>query len=430
MMKRFTPYEGSRPYIFISYSRADNEKMLDTMNVLREKNYRLWYDEGIPAGDDWPRYISDHLNSSAAVVFFFSAGSMVSPNCYSELIAALRQGKSIICILLDESASLVAQSVRDKRKLTEQERKLIDSNTRPFALRRKSNIKIPTADNWAEALVSSEFIDGDCDSILLSEKILSQKTIDESFIGEYQGEVTVGSKFNGWMAGILLGIVLLGFLLYTGIKAYENVQSEPVQQTVTITATPKPTVEPGTIPGLNNEITPPDNQQAKAIRYILNKNADEAITGEELAQITGFAVCGKTVTDVDTIITCVDGDWYLGTGDNKVKVVKGSISDLSVIGQMYYLENLVLVNQDINSIAKLSNLQVLTRLDISGNPISTLNLKDGFNKLETLNISHTQIRNLENINAPESLKTVYVSVDMLDKLTLDKEASYEVVLVK
>ena len=48
----FKPYEGSRPFVFISYAHRQSDAVLDTIRILHEKGWRLWYDEGIPAGSD------------------------------------------------------------------------------------------------------------------------------------------------------------------------------------------------------------------------------------------------------------------------------------------------------------------------------------------------------------------------------------------
>ena len=50
----FTPYEGKRPYLFISYSHRNSQEVLDTIALLHQRKVRLWYAEGIPAGNDWP----------------------------------------------------------------------------------------------------------------------------------------------------------------------------------------------------------------------------------------------------------------------------------------------------------------------------------------------------------------------------------------
>ncbi len=61
MSRYFKPYEGSRPYVFISYSHRDSDRVLDIISELDRRKLRLWYDEGIPAGSDWPKNIESHM---------------------------------------------------------------------------------------------------------------------------------------------------------------------------------------------------------------------------------------------------------------------------------------------------------------------------------------------------------------------------------
>ena len=72
MSKLFKPYEGKRPYLFISYPHKQSDAVVDTIRILHEKGYRLWYDEGIPAGSDWPANIAQHMRDCQAVICFIS----------------------------------------------------------------------------------------------------------------------------------------------------------------------------------------------------------------------------------------------------------------------------------------------------------------------------------------------------------------------
>ena len=44
----FKPYEGSRPFLFISYAHKQSDAVVSTIRILHEKGWRLWYDEGHP----------------------------------------------------------------------------------------------------------------------------------------------------------------------------------------------------------------------------------------------------------------------------------------------------------------------------------------------------------------------------------------------
>ncbi|MBO5556590.1 MAG: toll/interleukin-1 receptor domain-containing protein, partial [Oscillospiraceae bacterium] len=105
MSRFFKPYEGRKPYLFISYSHRQSEDVVDTIRLLHEGGYRLWYDEGIPAGSDWPDNIARHMEACDGVLFFQSAEALRSPNCLSEIRTARRLNKPIQVVRLDDSAA-------------------------------------------------------------------------------------------------------------------------------------------------------------------------------------------------------------------------------------------------------------------------------------------------------------------------------------
>ncbi len=41
MSRFFKPYEGNRPYLFISYSHRQSEAVVDAIRLLHERGYRL-----------------------------------------------------------------------------------------------------------------------------------------------------------------------------------------------------------------------------------------------------------------------------------------------------------------------------------------------------------------------------------------------------
>ena len=108
MSEFFKPYEGHAPYIFISYAHRNSGSVLPAITPLHEQCYRVWYDEGIPAGSDWPKNIAEHMRACSAVIFFLSAHSISSPNCFNEIEAAFRQHKPILCLRLDDMTEFYA----------------------------------------------------------------------------------------------------------------------------------------------------------------------------------------------------------------------------------------------------------------------------------------------------------------------------------
>ena len=103
MSRFFKPYEGNRPYLFISYAHKQSEEVVSTIRILHEKGWRLWYDEGIPAGSDWPANIAAHMQGCAGVIFFESERALESPNCYSEMSTAYRLKKPCMVVRLEDT---------------------------------------------------------------------------------------------------------------------------------------------------------------------------------------------------------------------------------------------------------------------------------------------------------------------------------------
>lgn len=100
MFCRVVPYEGNEPYIFLSYCHKDQAKVYPIFEQMAFDGYRLWYDNGNHAGDDWLTKIEDSLERSKVVVAFFSEASSLSNNCKSEVTYAMKCGKKVLPILL------------------------------------------------------------------------------------------------------------------------------------------------------------------------------------------------------------------------------------------------------------------------------------------------------------------------------------------
>ena len=97
------PYEGSEKYIFVSYAHKDNAEVLPIIEALDSRGFRVWYDEGIEAGTEWPAYIESHLDACAVVLVFISPNSVASINCRNEINYALAMQKEMLVVYLQET---------------------------------------------------------------------------------------------------------------------------------------------------------------------------------------------------------------------------------------------------------------------------------------------------------------------------------------
>lgn len=95
------PYEGTLPYLFVSYAHANDAAVLEIIRTLQSRGFRVWYDEGIEAGSEWPESIASHLERAQLVLAFLSPAYLRSDNCRKEMHYALTKKKPVINVYLE-----------------------------------------------------------------------------------------------------------------------------------------------------------------------------------------------------------------------------------------------------------------------------------------------------------------------------------------
>ena len=75
------PYEGEKPYIFFSYCHEDSGKVYPVIERMAREGYRIWYDDGIHPGDDWPQVIAEHIERADVCIAAISENSSRSHSC-------------------------------------------------------------------------------------------------------------------------------------------------------------------------------------------------------------------------------------------------------------------------------------------------------------------------------------------------------------
>lgn len=95
------PYGGKEPYVFVSYCHKDRDAVFPVIERLARDGYRVWYDEGIDPGSEWPEIIAQHLSGCTVCIAFLSAQSLNSHNCRREINFALMKKKPLITVVLE-----------------------------------------------------------------------------------------------------------------------------------------------------------------------------------------------------------------------------------------------------------------------------------------------------------------------------------------
>ncbi len=380
----FKPYEGDRPFFFVSYSHRMSEEAVSTVRIIHEKGYRLWYDEGIPAGSDWPANIAQHMLKCDRVLFFISEGALQSPNCLSEMRTAHRLGKPVLAVRLDES-------VPDSRWAG-----ILEGVTEIPVLN--------TPTERASAILSSGFIT----------RNLRRRWSESSFFRT--AGLVASVLFFFAAASALLAIVSGWWTPLFEMLNGRNDSDAYVPQEVEI-------VDLGSSEKYF-AVMFPDTQQERAVRRALSMDSGE-ITRGLLSGISELYFCGHMVTDsLDTVQFDSDGTCLV----NGAAVIEGKVSDLSLLKYEVRLERLALVCQPVTDISYVSGLLLLRELSIAGCKIEDLSDLEDLPNLEVLHIEHTGIRDLGSLDRFENLRTVTVSREMLP-LTWDRNVSFTVILV-
>lgn len=99
-------YEGDRPYLFVSYSHKDKDRVFPILEQMKQAGFRLWYDQGIESTSEWDVVVADHLHNASAVLFCLSKNFADSTNCKDELIFAKNKIENRIALFLESSLEL------------------------------------------------------------------------------------------------------------------------------------------------------------------------------------------------------------------------------------------------------------------------------------------------------------------------------------
>ena len=385
MSKLFKPYEGKRPYLFISYPHKQSDQVIDTIRILHDQGYRLWYDEGIPAGSDWPANIAQHMRDCEAVICFISDHFLKSQNCFSEVRAAVHLKKPILILYLEDIEP--------------------DERWKPLLQNRPVIPVLDSAQDRAKAILAASFVRRRFRHTWAEQIPWQKLTLTVSLLMF----LTASTAFWG---------------LVTGRFSFLQTTSAPEQVREELQEAPPAIVDMGAAQQFFS-VKFPDAQQEKAIRNTLGKQ-EEDILSEELSQVTQLHFCGNMVLKTTNGVEFdADKNWRV----NGARVLEGSVEDLQLIGKLSYLEGLSLVYQPVSDVSALHDLVLLKELNLAGTKVTSLDSLTELPSLEVLNLQHTQITDLRPLENLPRLKTVAVSRDMLP-LTWSGDARFEVVLTK
>lgn len=99
----FSAYKGIRPYIFSSYAHKNMKEVFGIIRRLNKERYRIWYDEGIEPGNEWPEVVGTAVVNCSQFLVFMSPYAADSRNVRNEINLAFSENKDILVVFLQKT---------------------------------------------------------------------------------------------------------------------------------------------------------------------------------------------------------------------------------------------------------------------------------------------------------------------------------------
>ena len=90
----YTPYDGNKPYIFVSYSHTEREKVENIIGLMFRNGVRVWYDADIHAGENWNNKIIRKIKGSKMFLCFLANGVEQRKVILDEIRLAIKMNKA------------------------------------------------------------------------------------------------------------------------------------------------------------------------------------------------------------------------------------------------------------------------------------------------------------------------------------------------
>lgn len=387
-MSLFTPYEGGKPYIFVSYAHANSKDVMAVITDMHDRGYRLWYDEGIEVGSEWPECIAEHLRGASLMLAFISKAYMRSDNCRREMHYALMKRIKVINIFLEETEMTPGMEMQIGNI---------------FALMKYSMPEKLFFDRlYSAPLLTAETLGGEDEAEPASapapaearapeEKPKAKKAENARLKAEREAEreehreakaETPAPKKKKWTAGRITGLVL-AVLLFAAVVTLGIV---------------------GHFTGLTERVMIKLNTQEAQLLPTSARAEFSSETFENIArEYTGIAEGDIYVSDLAplTELRIMGANFYFGdevTAESAHKIVpEGTeIRDLSDLQYFTGLKTLHINGQSLSSLATLPALN-LQYLDISGCRVTSLEGVGRLTKLRELRASACPVTELGDI---------------------------------
>jgi len=426
MKNELNVYEGNEPYVFVSYAHKDTDIVLPIVDKMMQAGYRIWFDDGIAPGSEWPEYIAQHLGNSALLIAFISPRYMESNNCKREITYGLSKNIPFLGIILEPTKmsmgmemQLSSQQCVLKYNFNREERFIEKICSTPDLQSCKKQEEIS-----AEVATSVEEIAENRESDTTSKQVKTNSVKEKA--PKEPKEKSTGKILRG----LLIAVAIFVFVCIFGVAAvlFGN-------RKVKITDQYSVSKNTGYISITSEKLTKQTIKnigkmdKAFCLKFVdadcsevdfselKNKDQIETIIFENCTGITNFSFL-KDFTKLReiTITNCPEltgFDVILGE-ENKnsirsINVSNTSISNLNPLAEASGLKEIVMDGCPVNNIDALANLEDLRAISFKGCQIEAVNEKFQSLRLEEIYLGYNPVTELSGFDNCTVLTTVDLS---------------------
>lgn len=379
------PYEGTLPYLFVSYAHKNDAAVLEIISTLQSRGFRVWYDEGIEAGSEWPESIASHLERAQLVLAFLSPAYLRSDNCRKEMHYALTKRKPVINVYLEQTELSPGMEMQIGNL---------------FALMKYT---YPSEEYFYDKLFSAELLDAgkfageppelpDAPAPAKKEK---EKTPRGESPRRARREKPAKApkparpkKRRRGLAAAIIAVVLVGCLIAAGIVGHFT----GLLYRFTVKTVAVQTLADDTVAQFQNPLL------EQAARDYAGKSAGE-LTVADLKGLTALYVCGDRYwfaapqQGVDAAAAGVETAEMIDPSGQTVTVRRGDIRDLS---DLAYFPSLTAVSVQFQSLTSLESLPAcgVEVFDVSANRLTSLSGIEQLPKLTALTADGNAVTDL------------------------------------
>ena len=395
------PYEGTQPYIFVSYAHKNDAAVLGIIGTLQSRGFRVWYDEGIEAGSEWPESIASHLERAQLVLAFLSPAYLQSDNCRKEMHYALTKKKPVINVYHEQTELSPGMEMQIGNL---------------FALMKYT---YPSEAYFYDKLFSAELLDaskfaGEAPELpdtpapapgkkAREKKPRAEKARREKHEKPPKAPKPERAKKKRGIAAAIVAIVLVGCLIAAGVVGhFTGLLYRFTARTVAVQTLPDDTVAAFQNPLLE-----------QAARDYAGKPEGE-LTVADLKGLTALYVCGDRFwfsapqQGVDAAAAGVETAEVVDPSGQSVTVQRGDIRELSDLAYFPSLRELSLEFQSLTTLGSLPACGVEV-FDVSANRLTSLAGIEQLPKLTALLADGNAVTDLTGLGRCLNVRTLHLN---------------------